>query len=46
MQDTHIIDGTILDNIKYVNRDITDEEIQDILKTETSRKDNKIKGWI
>ncbi len=32
MQDTHIIDGTILDNIKYVNRDITDEEIQDIFK--------------
>lgn len=32
MQDTYIIDGTILDNIKYVNSDITDEQIQDIFK--------------
>ena len=32
MQDTYIIDGTILDNIKYVNKDITDEEIMNIFK--------------
>ncbi len=32
MQDTYIIDGTILDNIKYVNSAITDEKIQNIFK--------------
>lgn len=32
MQDTYIIDGTILDNIRYVNSNITDEEIENIFK--------------
>lgn len=32
MQDTYIIDGTILDNIRYVNNNITDEEIENIFK--------------
>ena len=32
MQEIHIIEGTIADNIRYVNKDITDEEIQNIFK--------------
>lgn len=32
MQDIHILPNTIIDNIKYVNKDITDEEIQNIFK--------------
>lgn len=32
MQDTYILSGTIIDNIKFVNNNITDEEIQDIFK--------------
>ena len=32
MQDTYILPGTILDNIKYINKDITDEEIKNIFK--------------
>lgn len=32
MQDTYILPGTIIDNIKYVNKDITDEEIKNIFK--------------
>lgn len=30
MQDTYILPGTIMDNIKYVNSNITEEEIQNI----------------
>lgn len=32
MQEIHIIEGTIADNIRYVNKNITDEEIQNIFK--------------
>lgn len=32
MQDTLILPNTIIDNIKYVNKNITDGEIQDIFK--------------
>lgn len=32
MQDTYILQGTIIDNIKFVNNQITDEEIQNIFK--------------
>lgn len=32
MQETYIVPNTIIDNIKYVNENITDEEIQNIFK--------------
>lgn len=32
MQDTYILKGTIIDNIRYVNKDITQEEIKSIFK--------------
>lgn len=32
MQDTYILKGTIIDNIRYVNKDITEEEIKSIFK--------------
>lgn len=32
MQDTYIIDGTLIDNIRYVNNNITNEEIENIFK--------------
>ncbi len=32
MQDTYIFQGTIIDNIKFVNNNITDEEIKNIFK--------------
>lgn len=32
MQDTYILKGTIIDNIRYVNKDITEEEIRNIFK--------------
>lgn len=32
MQDIYILPSTIIDNIRYVNKDITDEEIQNIFK--------------
>lgn len=32
MQDTYIFPGNIIDNIKYVNKDITEEEIKEIFK--------------
>lgn len=32
MQETYIVPNTIIDNIKYVNKNITDEEIQNIFK--------------
>lgn len=32
MQDVYIVDGTVADNIRFVNKDITDEEIQNIFK--------------
>lgn len=32
MQDVYIINGTVADNIRYINKDITDEEIQNIFK--------------
>ena len=32
MQETYIVHNTIIDNIKYVNKNITDEEIENIFK--------------
>lgn len=32
MQDTYILQGTIIDNIKFVNNNITEEEIKNIFK--------------
>lgn len=32
MQETYIVPNTIIDNIKYVNKNITNEEIQTIFK--------------
>lgn len=32
MQETYIVHDTIMDNIKYVNENITDEEVQNIFK--------------
>lgn len=44
MQETYIVPNTIIDNIKYVNKDITDEEIKSIfIKLKMHEKIMKLK---